>query len=452
MKYYLVYVKDENYENILGAFSGGILASEVMEIPEECIRNIDSYIQDRFEVEKGLFFVCNIFENSSNTKIDKQDILKVKRISTGIWYKNPESIVYKDTKEIRNKEQLNRWIYYNRKRFIDYAASKILLHKNIKRDYFLSNDLILNELYGNQIIGSLIPKEKESSFDLDVLESKSKNLRRSYKEEAEMELLRGIWTDCYEARTHLYITQEFMNHLQSSQKIKINYDTIPIEYLKKILRSSLYFDYAYRYFSKEIDKFITVTRYKNDKYGFLSYKKSSIIKALETLIENSQINLSIKEKERYEILKSFVSSDRFFEKYKNQKFDIETDDIIYSIDVENIISLFSLDDKEFYDIFSNDDIKYLNGIAKENFIFSAYSFLKNNKILSEYNLPDVIFRHYQAIDTLFSTCDLEYEDHNKEISRDSKLGKMLILEKQKNYNNIPNLFRSLFENVKVDIK
>ena len=452
MKYYLVYVKDENYENILGAFSGGILASEAIEIPEECIRNIDSYIQDRFEVEKGLFFVCNIFENSSNTKIDKQDILKVKRISTGIWYKNPESIVYKDTKEIRNKEQLNRWIYYNRKRFIDYAASKILLHKNIKRDYFLSNDLILNELYGNQIIGSLIPKEKESSFDLDVLESKSKNLRRSYKEEAEMELLRGIWTDCYEARTHLYITQEFMNHLQSSQKIKINYDTIPIEYLKKILRSSLYFDYAYRYFSKEIDKFITVTRYKNDKYGFLSYKKSSIIKALETLIENSQINLSIKEKERYEILKSFVSSDRFFEKYKNQKFDIETDDIIYSIDVENIISLFSLDDKEFYDIFSNDDIKYLNGIAKENFIFSAYSFLKNNKILSEYNLPDVIFRHYQAIDTLFSTCDLEYEDYNKEISRDSKLGKMLILEKQKNYNNIPNLFRSLFENVKVDIK
>ena len=452
MKYYLVYVKDENYENILGAFSGGILASEAIEIPEECIRNIDSYIQDRFEVEKGLFFVCNIFENSSNTKIDKQDILKVKRISTGIWYKNPESIVYKDTKEIRNKEQLNRWIYYNRKRFIDYAASKILLHKNIKRDYFLSNDLILNELYGNQIIGSLIPEEKESSFDLDDLESKSKNLRRSYKEEAEMELLRGIWTDCYEARTHLYITQEFMNHLQSSQKIKINYDTIPIEYLKKILRSSLYFDYAYRYFSKEIDKFITVTRYKNDKYGFLSYKKSSIIKALETLIENSQINLSIKEKERYEILKSFVSSDRFFEKYKNQKFDIETDDIIYSIDVENIISLFSLDDKEFYDIFSNDDIKYLNGIAKENFIFSAYSFLKNNKILSEYNLPDVIFRHYQAIDTLFSTCDLEYEDYNKEISRDSKLGKMLILEKQKNYNNIPNLFRSLFENVKVDIK
>ena len=452
MKYYLVYVKDENYENILGAFSGGILASEAIEIPEECIRNIDSYIQDRFEVEKGLFFVCNIFENSSNTKIDKQDILKVKRISTGIWYKNPESIVYKDTKEIRNKEQLNRWIYYNRKRFIDYAASKILLHKNIKRDYFLSNDLILNELYGNQIIGSLIPEEKESSFDLDVLESKSKNLRRSYKEEAEMELLRGIWTDCYEARTHLYITQEFMNHLQSSQKIKINYDTIPIEYLKKILRSSLYFDYAYRYFSKEIDKFITVTRYKNDKYGFLSYKKSSIIKALETLIENSQINLSIKEKERYEILKSFVSSDRFFEKYKNQKFDIETDDIIYSIDVENIISLFSLDDKEFYDIFSNDDIKYLNGIAKENFIFSAYSFLKNNKILSEYNLPDVIFRHYQAIDTLFSTCDLEYEDYNKEISRDSKLGKMFILEKQKNYNNIPNLFRSLFENVKADIK
>ena len=431
MKYCLVYVKDENYENILGAFSGGILASEVMEMPEECIRNIDSYIQERFEVEKGLFFVCNISENSSNTKIDKKDILKVKRISSGIWYKNPESIVYEDTKEIRNKEQLNRWIYYNRKRFIDYAASKILLHKNIKRDYFLSNDLILNELYGNQIIGSLIPEEKESSFDLDDLESKSKNLRRSYKEEAEMELLRGIRTDCYEARTHLYITQEFMNHLQSSQKIKINYDTIPIEYLKKILRSSLYFDYAYRYFSKEIDKFITVTRYKNDKYGFLSYKKSSIIKALETLIENSQINLSTKEKERYEILKSFVSSDRFFEKYKNQKFDIETDDIIYSIDVENIINLFSLDDKEFYDIFSNDDIKYLNGITKENFIFSAYSFLKNNKILSEYNLPDVIFRHYQAIDTLFSTCDLEYEDHNKEISRDSKLGKMFILEKQK---------------------
>ena len=429
MKYYLVYVKDENYENILGAFSGGILASEAIEIPEERIKNIDSYIQERFEVEKGLFFVCNISEDSSNTKIDKKEIHKVKRISTGIWYKNPESIVYKDTKEIRNKEQLNRWIYYNRKRFIDYAASKILLHKNIKRDYFLSNDLILNELYGNQIIGSLIPEEKESSFDLDDLESKSKKLRRSYKEEAEMELLRGIWTDCYEARTHLYITQEFMNHLQSSQKIKINYDTIPIDYLKKILRSSLYFDYAYKYFSKEIDNFITVTRYKNDKYGFLSYKKSSIIKALETLIENSQINLSTKEKERYEILKSFVSSDRFFEKYKNQKFDIETDDIIYSIDVENIISLFNLDDKEFYDIFSNDDIKYLNGINKENFIFSAYSFLKNNKILSEYNLPDVIFRHYQAIDTLFSTCDLEYEDHNKEISRDSKLGKMFILEK-----------------------
>ena len=50
--------------------------------------------------------------------------------------------------------------------------------------------------------------------------------------------------------------------------------------------------------------------------------------------------MSTKEKERYEILKSFVSSDRFFEKYKNQKVDIETDDIIYSIDVENYRNTF----------------------------------------------------------------------------------------------------------------
>ena len=44
MECYLVYVKDENYKNILGAFSGGILTSEVMEIPEEGIVFCMQYI------------------------------------------------------------------------------------------------------------------------------------------------------------------------------------------------------------------------------------------------------------------------------------------------------------------------------------------------------------------------------------------------------------------------
>ena len=154
MKYYLVYINDENCENLLNVFEHGMRVEELVELPIEYLKDIDKFVENNFNFNEGLIFVCELSKNieEDNLLINNCSICSAKRISTGTWFNNPENIIFIRNSEIENKEQLNRWINYNRKKFAQYAYSKILLNIKLIRDYgsnYIDEQVNLNEYNGD---------------------------------------------------------------------------------------------------------------------------------------------------------------------------------------------------------------------------------------------------------------------------------------------------------------
>jgi hypothetical protein len=150
----VVYINDENCENLLNVFEHGMRVEELVELPIEYLKDIDKFVENNFNFNEGLIFVCELSKNieEDNLLINNCSICSAKRISTGTWFNNPENIIFIRNGEIENKEQLNRWINYNRKKFAQYAYSKILLNIKLRRDYgsnYIDEQVNLNEYNGD---------------------------------------------------------------------------------------------------------------------------------------------------------------------------------------------------------------------------------------------------------------------------------------------------------------
>ena len=123
----------------------------------------------------------------------------------------------------------------------------------------------------------------------------------------------------------LFTTEDEVNLLRNSEKIKIDSNGVSVEFLKRILNNDFYFEYASRYFSNQINKFM-VSCIKNGDIGIsICYSKIAIIKGIEQLILSGKIVLEPYEQQRYKFLKNNISFESFLEKYKGKNYDVEVD-------------------------------------------------------------------------------------------------------------------------------
>lgn len=198
----------------------------------------------------------------------------------------------------------------------------------------------------------------------------------------------------------LFTTREDVEQIRNGEKVRVNSEDVSIEFLKRILNNDFYFEYASRYFNGDINNFAVCYIFGGDTGGSIYYKKSTIIKALEQLISSGQIVLQPDEQKKLDSLKNSISFEKFLEKHKGNKYNIDIDGNKYSIPTEQLISLMQLPDEQFDNLCSSVDIKEINGIPKEYFIYAAFKFFRENKALEEYLMPDIVANRYRDIGTL----------------------------------------------------
>ena len=231
----------------------------------------------------------------------------------------------------------------------------------------------------------------------------------------------------------LFTTKEDIDFIKNSKTIAVGDIDVYTEFLKRILEDDNYFEYACRYFYDATDKFIVSSIINGDLGVNIRYDKTTIINGIKELINTNQISLNTEKKERFNKLRSYISYDKFLEKYKNYEYKVLIDGVNYLIPFENMINLMRLSDDKFNEVCRNNNIKDINGLPKEYLIYATCKFLRENNIIDNYELPDgFVNRHssiysmqvidLEAINKYVVTTDVKY----KEIKIDSDLEKVIM--------------------------
>ena len=231
----------------------------------------------------------------------------------------------------------------------------------------------------------------------------------------------------------LFTTKEDIDFIKNSKIIMVDGIEVYAEFLKRILEDDKFFEYACRYFYDATDKFIVASIINGDLGVNIRYDKTTIINGIKELINTNQISLNTEEKERFEKLRSYISYDKFLEKYKNYEYKVLIDGVNYSIPFENMMNLMRLNDDKFNEICHDDNIKDINGVPKEYLIYATCKFLRENNIIDNYELPDNFVKRHnslysmqvidlEAINKYVVTTDVKY----KEIKIDSDLEKVIM--------------------------
>ena len=226
----------------------------------------------------------------------------------------------------------------------------------------------------------------------------------------------------------LFTTKDEIDYIKDSKTIMVGDIEVYIEFLKRILDDDNYFEYASRYFYDATDRFIVAAIINGDMGSNVRYDKTTIINGIKELINTNQISLNSEEKERFEKLRSYISYDKFLEKYKNFTYKVMIDGVSYSLPFENMMNLLRLSDDKFNEICKDDNIKEINGIPKEYLIYATCKFIRENNIIDNYELPDNFVKRHssiysmqvidlEAINKYVVTTDVKY----KEIKIDSDL-------------------------------
>lgn len=218
----------------------------------------------------------------------------------------------------------------------------------------------------------------------------------------------------------IFTSKEDINNLKNSEKVEVNGAKVIVEFLKRMLRDDSYYDYAVRFFTNEISSFNLCYIIGGDISGNISYNKVDIIYALEQLVAENKINLSSKDKERFEFLKNNITFEKFKEDYKDKIFEISIEGKDYRIPVSQIIDFMQTNEIEFNRLCISDDIKEIYGIPKTYFIYAAYMYFLENPHFDNYLLSQVVTDRFndfdmhqkidiQAINRLLETKDELYK-------------------------------------------
>lgn len=225
----------------------------------------------------------------------------------------------------------------------------------------------------------------------------------------------------------LFISKEDFEKIKNGEKIKIDNTEIPIEFLKRILNNSSYYEYAKKFFTNKTNIFNVTYIINGDIGNSISYTKSTIIKGITQLILKEKITLQPDEQQRYNTLKDSISFKKFLEKYKDDGYNINIEGKKYSIPIIQLIALMQLSDEKLNRLCSNREIKNINGMPKEYFIYAAIKFIKDSKIIDEFLIPENIINHYTEI---YSLQKIDLEAINQHLKTEDTIYKNVIINKE----------------------
>lgn len=202
------------------------------------------------------------------------------------------------------------------------------------------------------------------------------------------------------AESIIFTTVDDVNSMKNGEKISVNGQEVVVEFLKRIVQDSNYYDYASRFLDNEIASFGVCYIIGGDTGGTIKYEKSTLLEGLEQLITSGKLILKPEEHQRYEKLKNCISFERFLEKINGNNYNIEIDGNKYSIPIERIIYLMQLSEEDFDRLCNSSEIKNIDGILKEHFIYASYKFFRENKVFDGFVMPTNIKKRFKDIQSL----------------------------------------------------
>ncbi len=216
-----------------------------------------------------------------------------------------------------------------------------------------------------------------------------------------------------------------INEMANGQKIKAYDNYISVLFLQNCLQKEEYFNKLLKYLTGENDKFNVFSLVNGDIGKQIGYRKSTIVKALETY--QKEFDCSIEDKKKIDYFKKILGIEKFIEKNKNNLYKISIDGAEYTFLLKDFFDILSLNDEEFNNLsckeeYNNHKIKHLF-YAFNNYIYS-------NNILDSFILDDnIVDRIYDinsskiiditALNKLYETKDTLYSkvNLNKELQK-----------------------------------
>lgn len=162
--------------------------------------------------------------------------------------------------------------------------------------------------------------------------------------------------------------------------------------LKNLISNSDYYKYVCKLFNDEIEQFQCSYIVLGDVSGNIRLNKREIVERLEVAISNNYLELNDEEMKRFNDLKEHISLKALNNKYFNTLHDYNVDNINFTISFLDIIEFLM----EYDSI--NDYDEYYKEIKLEYFAYGVIDFLKKNKIIDNYLLPDAITNKYQELE------------------------------------------------------
>lgn len=202
------------------------------------------------------------------------------------------------------------------------------------------------------------------------------------------------------AESIIFTTADDVHNMKNGEKISVNGQEVVVEFLKRIVQDSNYYDYASRFLNNEIASFGVCYIIGGDTGGTIKYEKSTLLEGIEQLITSGKLILKPEEHKRYEKLKNCISFEKFIEKINGNNYNIEIDGNKYSIPIERIISLMQLSEEDFDRLCNSSEIKNIDGIPKEHFIYASYNFFRENKVFDGFVMPTNIKTRFKDIQSL----------------------------------------------------
>ena len=247
----------------------------------------------------------------------------------------------------------------------------------------------------------------------------------------------------------LFLSREEVEDLSNSNIIIVSDKTVSIKFLKKILEDERFFNYAYKYFSNETDKFKVAYIISGDTKG-LSYNKNQIINGITELVACGDWYLSPQEQEKFDKLKKFVTLNYYEKNIGNQNYEISIDNRKFNIPIKNIIAFMNFSSNDFFQICKNDEIEYIYGFPKKYFIYAAFNYFKSHDLINKLVLPRQVENIYYYIK---SNKFIDIEALNKFLKRNENNNITINSElKAKILEGLPNNISKLEQAIYIYIK
>ncbi len=226
----------------------------------------------------------------------------------------------------------------------------------------------------------------------------------------------------------MFTTAEDLRSLDDGEKIIFSAQEIPVELLKRILLDDEYFALTTKLFAGEIESFYLCSIQSGTMRDRREYHKLPIFEGLQQLIETKKMQLSEKENERFEFLKNALDYSRFVREQSPNLYKISIDRLNYLIPSLSLIRFMEKTPRDFADICRDTTNKSIDGFIKEHFIYAAYHFFEDNRVLENYFVSPQVKENLSTI-AKGNLIDIqainEHLDTEDELFREAKLSKEL---------------------------